>query len=89
MKNPWLAFVLNLLLPGAGFCYLKKWKWALLNFTVVLGVGLMAAFLLPEAMIDKWMQPLSAGLAMSSGFMAKQAALLMNKQEVGAPKCCQ
>jgi hypothetical protein len=28
MKKPWLAFLCNFLLAGAGFAYLGKWSWA-------------------------------------------------------------
>jgi hypothetical protein len=34
-KKPWLAFVLSLILPGAGLCYLEKWTWGIANFLVV------------------------------------------------------
>ena len=31
MKKPWLAYLLNVLLPGAGLAYLGKWGWAVMN----------------------------------------------------------
>lgn len=44
-KKPWVAFVLSLLLPGAGLCYLDRWSWGVLNFLVVQAVlvGLVLA----------------------------------------------
>ncbi len=32
MKKPWLAFLLNFFVPGAGLLYLHRWKLALANF---------------------------------------------------------
>jgi hypothetical protein len=34
-KKPWVAFVLSLVLPGAGLCYLERWSLGILNFVVV------------------------------------------------------
>ncbi len=46
MKKPWIALVLNFLLAGAGFVYLGKWVWALVDFfvTIVLGVAMFYLF---------------------------------------------
>jgi hypothetical protein len=45
-KKPWIAFVLSLILPGAGLCYLDKWFWGMLNFLIVQAV-LLGIVLLP------------------------------------------
>ena len=45
-KKPWLAFVLSLVLPGAGLCYLDRWGWGLVNFLIVQAI-LLAIVLLP------------------------------------------
>lgn len=39
MKKPWLAFLLNLLLARAGFAYLGKWGWGVVNLVAALAVG--------------------------------------------------
>jgi hypothetical protein len=32
MKNPWLAGILNLIIPGLGMVYLRKWATAVVYF---------------------------------------------------------
>jgi len=46
MKKPWVVFLCNFLLAGAGFVYLGKWKWAVADFliTIMLGVALYRLF---------------------------------------------
>lgn len=48
-KKPWVAFVLSLVLPGAGLCYLEKWRWGILNFVVVQAI-LLSMVLAPLGM---------------------------------------
>ena len=38
MKNPFLAFVLSLVVPGAGIAYLGQWLVGLLNLIVVIAL---------------------------------------------------
>ena len=40
MKKPWVAFLCNFLLAGAGFAYLGKWMWAVADLFVTLLIGL-------------------------------------------------
>ncbi len=35
VKKPGLAFLLSLVVPGAGLCYLDKWGWGIVNFVAV------------------------------------------------------
>jgi hypothetical protein len=67
MKKPWLAFLLNLLLAGAGFGYLGKWAWAVLDFFVTIGVGLLVLHFYPDSvyMVSTVMPVVNGSLAMS------------------------
>lgn len=73
MKKPWLAFLLNFLLAGAGLAYLGMWGWAVLNLAVVLLLGFVLAATAPDSI-----GPLSAGLAAASGGLAMALAQSMN-----------
>ena len=42
--KPWLALLLNFVLPGAGLLYLPKWKQAIVNFPMVVVVPLVLFF---------------------------------------------
>jgi hypothetical protein len=75
-KKPVLAFILNVLWPGAGLAYLGRWLWALYNFVGVVVVNLLMGLVLPES----WVVPLSVGLGMGCGVMAQQIAMKMNKE---------
>ncbi len=44
MKKPWMAFLLNFLLPGAGMGYLHRWGLALANFLLVQLILLVLCF---------------------------------------------
>jgi Flp pilus assembly protein TadB len=76
LKKPILAFILNVLLPGAGLAYLGKWLWALYNLAGVATVNILAGLVLPES----WGIPFSVGLGMGCGVMAQQIAMKMNKE---------
>jgi hypothetical protein len=76
LKKPILAFILSILLPGAGLAYLGKWLWALYNLAGVVVVNLLAGLVLPES----WGIPFSVGLAIGSGALAQQIAIKMNKE---------
>jgi len=79
-KKPFVAFTLSFFLPGAGLAYLGKWKWAIINFLVVLLVGVAAAFLLPEDRVDEYMQYLAIGCAGGSAGIAHAMAKMMNEK---------
>jgi hypothetical protein len=80
MKKPSIAFLLSFLLPGAGLAYLGKWKWAITNLAVVLLVGGLAAFLLPEDIFDRYIRYVAFGCAGGSGALAQQLAAHMNRE---------
>ncbi len=75
-KKPILAFILNILLPGAGLAYLGKWLWALYNIVGVVVVNLLASLVMPES----WGVPFSVGVGIGCGVMAQQIAIKMNKE---------
>ncbi len=80
MKKPFIAFLLSFLLPGAGLAYLGKWKWAILNLVAVLLVGVLASFLLPEDIFDRYIRYIGFGCAGGSGGLAQQLAIQMNQK---------
>ncbi|HUO33696.1 MAG TPA: hypothetical protein VMU43_01775 [Candidatus Acidoferrum sp.] len=47
MKKPWLAFLLSLLIVGAGLAYLGKWGWAAINFFGAVAIGVLLALYSP------------------------------------------
>ncbi len=80
MKKPILAFILSFLFPGAGLIYLGKWKWGILNFFIVLFISFLLAFILPESVLEKYMSPISAGMAGGSGGIAMALAKQINSR---------
>ena len=46
-KKPWVAFLLSILLTGAGLAYLGKWGWAVLNLLAAFGIGIAVRSLFP------------------------------------------
>ncbi len=80
MKKPFLAFILSFLFPGVGLIYLGKWKWGILNFFIVLFIGFLLAFILPDAVLENNMSPISAGLAGGSGGIAMALAKQINSK---------
>ncbi len=48
MKKPWLAFLLNFLLAGAGLAYLGKWAWGFVNLVVVVALGFILTRYVPS-----------------------------------------
>ena len=80
MKKPFVAFLLSFLLSGAGLAYLGKWKRAIINLILVLLVGVLAAFLLPEDIFDRYVRFIAFGCAGGSGALAQQLAVQMNQK---------
>jgi hypothetical protein len=86
MKKPWVALLLSFLIPGAGLAYLGKWKWAIINLAVVLLVGILAAFLLPDDIFDRYIRYVGYGCSGGSGALALQLATQMNQEASGSKK---
>lgn len=80
MKKPIVAFTLSFLLPGAGLAYIGKWKWAWINFAVVLLIGVAAAFTLPEVTIQQYGHYIAIGCAGGSGGLAQALTTQMNQK---------
>lgn len=79
MKSPGFAFFLNFILPGAGLAYIGKWKWGLINFAVVLVVGMLVALLQTGETFETYARYIGYGLAGGSGGLAKHYAVQQNK----------
>jgi hypothetical protein len=75
IKKPFVAFVLNFFIAGAGFVYLGRWKSALLNFAVVCVVGIFFLLSSPDSFSG-----VSIVIAVIDGSIAKIAADRMNAQ---------
>jgi hypothetical protein len=74
-KKPWVAFLLSILLTGAGLAYLGKWGWAALNFLAAIAIGVGAALVSPDLAT-----PVGIGVAVGSAVLAKNLAEKMNKE---------
>jgi len=79
-KKPWVAFLLSILLTGAGLAYLGKWGWALLNLFGAIAICVVAAFIYPDIV-----SPLGLGIGVGSAVLAKNLAEKMNKEAAAAP----
>ena len=73
MKKPWVAFLLNFLLSGAGFLYLRKWKWAAINFFGAIAVGIVFVHYAPDRL-----SIVSAAIAALNGGIASSVAKSTN-----------
>ncbi len=78
-KNPLIAFLLSFFIAGAGLAYLGKWKPAVINFVVVVGIITAAVLLLSPEWWGKVGNFISFGLAGGSGAMAMGAAKAQNE----------
>ncbi|HEY4776512.1 MAG TPA: hypothetical protein VIH56_02540 [Candidatus Acidoferrales bacterium] len=78
MKKPWLAFLFNFLLAGAGFAYLGKWTWAVVDLFVTLLIGVIVYRIAPDQFM--W---LTAAIPATNGVFAMNMAKLWNSR---APK---
>jgi len=80
MKSQNVAFGLNFILPGAGFLYLRLWKLAALNLCVVIALGIVLSFLLPEGVLSEYGRYIAVVASSASGAWAMQTAADMNKR---------
>ena len=76
VKKPWLAFVLNFLLAGAGLAYLGLWAWAFVNLIVALAAGVCLAFFFPSSQLG-WLEIM---LPVINGVVAQAIAKSMNAE---------
>lgn len=81
-----LAFTLSFLLPGAGLGYLGLWGWGVLNFVLVLGVGVVAEFVLPEKVFDKNIGLIGAACSGGSGGLAMVLATQRKERILSAKR---
>jgi hypothetical protein len=74
VKKPWLAFILNFLLAGAGLAYLGLWLWGVVNLlaAVALGIGLV---LYVPASQQSWLEIV---LPVTNGIIAQAIAQSRN-----------
>ena len=80
MKKPRIAFLLSFLVAGAGFVYLSKWTWAILNFFGAIAVGLIVYRFSPDSL-----SMASTIVAAASGSLAMTAAKTMNANLMPPP----
>jgi hypothetical protein len=76
VKKPWLAFLLNLLLAGAGLAYLGMWAWGVVNLIVAMAVGVVLALSVPASQLE-WLEIV---LPVVNGVMAQVLAQSHNAQ---------
>ncbi|MGA8144820.1 MAG: hypothetical protein WB987_13105 [Candidatus Acidiferrales bacterium] len=84
MKKPWIAFLLNFLLAGAGFAYLGKWAWAAINLFGAIAAGFIIVRYAPNSL-----SMASTIIAALSGSLAMSTAKTMNarlEQQPAAPQ---
>jgi hypothetical protein len=81
MKSPLLAFTLSFFLPGAGLWYLGRRGWAGVNLLAVLGVGVVAALVLPDDVFDRNVGLLGAACGGGSGGLAMTLAQQRNQRD--------
>jgi hypothetical protein len=83
-KNATLALTLNFFLPGAGLWYLGLSAWGLINFLAVLGIGVVAALILPDDVFDQNIRQLCVVCSGASGGLAM--ALAKQRNEGSRPR---
>lgn len=74
-KKPWVAFLLSILLTGAGLAYLGKWGWAVLNLLTACGIGIAVTLAYPDAIT-----PVAIGVWTGSAVLAKNLAEKLNSE---------
>lgn len=55
MKKPWLAFLLNFLLVGAGLAYLGMSAWGVVNLIFALALGVVLVSYVPASQLG-WIE---------------------------------
>src|SRR5271170_868270 len=80
MKKPWIAFILNFLVAGAGFGYLRKWAWTGINFVIAIPTGIIVYHFSPDSP-----NTASVIVAAASGSFAITTAKTMNAKLVAQP----
>lgn len=80
MKSSLLAFTLSFFLPGAGLCYLGKWGWGIVNFSVVLAIGVCAVLVLPNDRFDAIIRCLGIGCSGGSAGLAMALTQQINQK---------
>ena len=78
-KRPWLAFVLSLLLPGAGLAYAGYRRLAVLNLLVAVLLLVSFVLLWPRETLFDWLHYLLLVVGAASGGLAHVAAGLYNR----------
>ena len=74
-KKPWVAFLLSILLTGAGLAYLGKWGWAVLNLAGAIVIAIIAVNISPDLG-----SPVGIGVCVGSAVLAKNLADKMNNE---------
>ncbi|MFH1024643.1 MAG: hypothetical protein V1809_14775 [Planctomycetota bacterium] len=77
-KSHNVAFIFSFFLPGAGLWYLGKWKLGFINLGVVLALGIILSFVLPDDTFSKVIRWVAIGCAGGSGGLAQTIAQQMN-----------
>jgi len=80
MKEPWKAFVLSFVLPGAGLAYLGKWSWAVVNFCIATVVLMVVMFVQSETAFD-YLHYLILIIAAGSGGWAHACAVRLKASD--------
>jgi hypothetical protein len=74
MKNPWYAFALSLIVPGAGLAYCHKWTWAVGNLALVTLAIAAVVFFFPDSVVYNHIHYLIVALAAGSAGFAHAVA---------------
>ena len=83
MKNPWIAFILNALLPGAGLWYLNRRSEAWLHFLALMVIAFIVVVLFP-VFYAAYGPPLGLALSLIFGSLAFLAAKRQNADRPAA-----
>ena len=77
--RPWMAFVLNFVVPGAGLVYLGRWWQGIANAVLVLGILLALFFGYGESALVEHIHWVFLALMAASGGYAHGVAQTLNK----------
>lgn len=81
MKRSVVAVVLNCLCPGVGLWYLGKPWWGLMNLLVVIAVGVVLLFVLPNACTTDYFHYFLLCYVTGSGGLAHNIASRSTEQK--------